>query len=86
MQNSWATAINPVLSNPANQSLLLKDVVLAVGDNTINHRLGRKLQGWIVIRKNATADIYDKQSTNQMQELTLILHSSAIATISLEVF
>jgi hypothetical protein len=86
LQNSWATVLNPIVNNPSNQSILLKNIVLASGDNTINHLLGRALQGWIVIRKSAAADIFDKQSANQMPDKTLVLNSSAAVTVSLEVF
>lgn len=86
MQNAWASAINPIINNPTNQGIILPNVILASGDNTINHLLGRNLQGWVVIRKSAAADIYDKQSTNQMPNLTLVLNASAPVTVSLEVF
>lgn len=86
MQNRWGSIINPVLNNPANQSNILKNVVLASGDNVVNHLLGRNLQGWSIVRKNAAADIYDKQSTNQTPGLTLVLNASAAVTVSIEVF
>lgn len=86
MQNRWASILDPLLNRPGNQSILITDVVLATGDNVINHLLGRKLRGWIVILKSANVDIYDKQSTNQMTDKTLVLNSSGAATISLEVF
>ena len=84
--NKWASILNPIVANPIVNSLILKDVVLAAGDNIINHRLGRKLQGYIVIGINAAATIYDKQSTNQMPQLTLVLNSSAPATAQILVF
>lgn len=86
MQNSWAAILNPIINNPANQSVILKNVVLVTGDNTINHLLGRKLQGWKVIRQRASATLYDKQDANQMPALTLVLNASANVTVDLEVF
>lgn len=85
-QNRWASVIEPVISNPANNSLLLKNVVLASGTNVINHRLGRKLQGWVIVRKRGPAAIYDNQDGNQIPELTLVLVSDAAVTVDLEVF
>jgi len=84
--NKWASILNPIVANPIVNSLILKDVVLAAGDNTINHRLGRKLQGYLIVGINAAATIYDKQSTNQMPQLTLVLNSSAPATAQILVF
>ena len=86
MQTRWASIIDPFLKRPSNQCLILKDVSLAVGSNVINHRLGRKLQGWRLVRKRAAAEIYDEQDDNQMPELTLILNSDSVVSIDLEVF
>lgn len=86
MQTNWASQLNPLLRNPISNGLLLSEVVLASGDNTINHKLGRKLQGWIVVRKRAAADIYDKQDSNLMPQLTLVLNASGAVTVDLYVF
>lgn len=86
MQTKWASVINPILSAPIVNGLLLNSVSLVSGDNTINHKLGRKLQGWIVVGKTANANIFDKQATNTMPELTLVLNSSATTTVNLWVF
>lgn len=87
MQSQWATQIDPILAQPLNRSSILKNVVLASGDNVINHKLGRKLQGWIVVAMhNVFVQLYDKQTTNNMSELTLILHSSGAGLIDLLVF
>jgi len=84
--NRWASILNPIVANPANNSIILKNIELSVGTNVINHKLGRNLQGWQIIRKRASADIYDTQDTNQMPNLTLTLVSDAIVTIDLAVF
>lgn len=86
MQTQWASAINPLLSNPLVSGLVLKNVPLATGSTQVNHRLGRKLQGWCLIRKRASADIYDAQDSNSMPELTLSLVSDANVLVDLYVF
>lgn len=85
-QDRWASAINPLLTNPSLDSLLLKSVSLKTGINVINHKLGRELQGWKIVRQRAAASIYDTQDQNQMPELTLTLVSSAPVVIDLELF
>ncbi len=85
-QNTWATSLNPLLNRPANNSIILPQVKLTTGTNVVNHRLGRKLQGWIPVRIRASATFYDQQDTNQTPDLTLVLVSSADVTIDLEVF
>ncbi len=86
MQTSWAKEINPLLTNPMLQGSLIRNVTLAVGDNEVNHKLGRKLQGWTLVRKRAAAEIYDKQDSSIMPHLTLSLTSDAVVTVDLYVF
>ncbi len=86
MQTRWAQQINPVLQAPANQSLLLKNISLVAGTNVINHLLGRKLQGWIIVRKRANAAVYDTQDSNQSPQLTLTLVSDNPVVVDLEVY
>ena len=85
-QNKWASQINPILDNPLVKGQQLIQISLTSGSNVINHKLGRKLQGWIITGINGAATIYDTQATNQMPELTLNLTSNASVTINLWVF
>ncbi len=82
----WAASLNPLLSNPLTDGLILPGVLLATGSNVINHKLGRKLQGYFVILKNANITVYDTQTTNQTPEATLKLVASGAGTVSLYVF
>lgn len=82
----WAASINPVLANPIVQGQILENVTLVTGDNTVNHRLGRKLQGYVVVLNSAATTFYDKQATNPRPELTLIINASGATTVSLYVF
>lgn len=87
LQTQWASEINPVLAQPLNSGLVLENITLVSGSNTINHKLGRKLQGWIVSRmKNGFVQLYDLQNTNQMSDKTLVLNSSGAGLIDLIVF
>ncbi len=86
MQSDWASKINPVLVNPIVNGIILKSVSLIIGSNTINHKLGRKLQGWLLVRQRAAASIFDLQDANAMPDLTLVLSSSAAVVVDLYVF
>lgn len=86
LQTSWSEQLNPLIRNAANKSSILQQVQLSVGDNIVNHKLGRKLQGWSLIRKRGAAEVYDKQDTNRMQDLTLVLNSTASVIVDIEVF
>lgn len=82
----WASELNPIVENPLVNGQLLTGIKITTGANVINHGLGRKLQGYIVVMNSASATYWDSQLTNQMAQLTLILNASGPATISLYVF
>jgi hypothetical protein len=86
MQNKWAAQINPILANLLVQGQLLKDISLINGTTIVNHKLGRKLQGWMITGINAAATVYDNQASNQTPQLTLSLTSNAAAIASIWVF
>jgi len=86
----WKSILDPVIETtnqlqelPLNQMIVIDNVVLAIGNNVINHGLGRVPTGWIVMDINAAATIYRSAAFNVT---TLTLNSSAIATIRLGVF
>lgn len=83
LQNGWSRIINPILSNPVNNSSQLKGITLVAGDNVINTKLGKKAQGWIVSDINAAVQIYRSAPFN---DLTLTLNSSGNAVIDLVIF
>lgn len=87
MANRWATIIDPIIANPLNNGLILKNISLKTGNNVINHKLGRKLQGWYTVRvRNNAVTLYDTQDANQTPQLTLSLNASADCVIDLAVF
>lgn len=86
MSTRWASIIEPVLNASIVNGQLLENVALINGTTIVNHRLGRKLIGWIVVGRNAASTIYDNQATNQRPQLTLSLTSNAAVTCTLWVF
>lgn len=85
-QNTWATQLDPIIINPLVKGQLLTEVSLISGANVVNHKLGRKLQGWFIVGINGAAQIYDTQASNQMPQLTLNLTSNAAVLVNLWVF
>lgn len=85
-QQGLAQALRPLLSNPITNGSILESVDLINGDTTIDHKLNRELQGWLVVRQRADADIYDKQDSNSRKDVTLVLTSSAAVTVDIYVF
>jgi hypothetical protein len=83
MQAKWKSELDPILSLPFLSGLLIKDVDLINGVTVVNHRLGRKLQGWFIVDVDAGVDIYRSAPLN---DRTLTLTSGADCTVSLWVF
>lgn len=86
LQTSWTSQLNPLLADPLIQGHLLQSVTLTSGSNTISHKLGRALVGWIPTRVRASATFFDTQDSNQQADLTLLLTSSANVVVDLYVF
>lgn len=79
----WASELNPLLAKPLSSANLLQGVSLPNGTVTINHLLGRQMQGWFVSDINAASTIFRSQPLNT---LTLTLTSSAACIVDLVVF
>jgi hypothetical protein len=86
MQNKWASILNPILTNPLNNTVILNDVILVVGTNSVPHLLQRKIKGWFIVGIDNAATIYDLQKNNQRPDLTIDLVSSNPCTVQLAVF
>lgn len=86
MQNQWSAQINPLLANPLAAGQLLQNVVLTVGSNSVDHKLGRRLIGWYITRKRNAAVVYDNQDNNPIPALTLLLNADISGVCDIYVF
>lgn len=84
--NKWSSQLNPLLASVLAFPVLLSNVNLIMGSNVLNHTLGKKLRGYIVVLNSANATFFDSQQTNPSPQITLILNASAPTTVSLLVF
>jgi len=82
----WSTILTPTIQSPIVNGNLLTNQALINGVTVINHKLGRELQGWIIVGADGIADVYDNQASNPIPNLTLSLTSNAAVTVSLWVF
>lgn len=85
-QEYVATSVDAIALVPILDGNLLTNVALTSGLNDVPHKLGRKLRGWIAVRKRANVDIWDAQDSNSKQDLTLSLQASSAVTVDLWVF
>lgn len=86
LQANIVKAISPLLQNPALYGLLLTSQFLGTGANTLLHKLGRPLQGWVIVRQRSLASVYDTQDAQSEPETFLTLVASAPVTVDLYVF
>jgi hypothetical protein len=83
LQDRWKSILDPLLSKPLSSANIVSNVSLTIGDNVINHKLGRLMQGWMLTDVTGAAVIY---RSAPMNALTLTLNSDANVTVSLLVF
>ena len=87
LQTLWKAALDRVVDLPLTRGVQLTRVELQSGLNVVNHRLGRRPQGYIITRMTgAGATLYDTQTDNPRPELTLLLNASAAATVDLWIY
>jgi hypothetical protein len=86
VQDAIASVFNAILKKQILDGRIIKDIFLDSSENptAVKHGLGKEPRGWIVIKQDASASVY--QSTSSTPQATLDLNSSADVTVSLWVF
>ena len=75
-------ALDDLGANPLNSGAILKSIALTAGSNSVSHKLGRKLQGYIVVSQDAASSFFKESSDTNV----LKLNSSAAVNAILFVF
>jgi hypothetical protein len=83
IQDNVQRALQPLVTSPLSDGLILENVSLAVGSNSVTHPLGRAVKGWTTMRVRAAATFYDTQDSNPTPDKTLQITASAAATVDL---
>ena len=81
-QTAIEQAVAPAIRAELLDGRLIDNVSLSVGTNLIEHKLARVPRGYIIVFKNAAAEIYNAEATN----LHLPLISNLACTISIWIF
>lgn len=84
MQDSLEQAIKTLPSIELLDGVLLQDIALNTSPSRVEHRLGRKPVGYVVVRRSSSATVYDQADTKP--EFFLNLTASAATVVSLWVF
>ena len=88
----WKSQLDPVLSNPLNQSGVISDIPLSTdlimaggGIVVVNHKLGRKMQGWFITDINFLGILYRVAPFNDLT-LSLSVYLPAAPALNVSVF
>lgn len=74
---------NPLLANPQ----LVKNITFIAGsDLWVDHKMGREIQGYIVVRSNAAAKIYTSPTSNTLATVRVCLRSDVNASVDILFF
>lgn len=83
-QENVDRVLQPLLANVLADGRLVTGISIVSGTPArVEHKLGRAIRGWLVVDKNANADVW--RSTSTLSDV-LILNSSANVTLTLWVF
>lgn len=86
VQRDLVRVLNPIFNTQILGGNLLTNQTLVSGLNSINHGLGRNLNGWFPVRIRSAATFFDSQDANKTPNLTLALNSSANCIADIYVF
>lgn len=87
LQDNIAKSFSVIEKLPQLDSVIVKDVVLSAAiDNAVEHKLGRAIQGWQIIRQNANAVVWESATVNTTPSSFVILRASATCTVSILFF
>jgi len=86
LQSNVDQAVSDVIKAPILNGRLVDDVKLTSAPTRIEHKLGRKPSGYIIVKRNADAQVYDSLANEESPTLFLPLISSADVTVSIWIF
>ena len=86
LQSHLKTVLNPLLELPISDGVLSKDLTVNTTDTLIEHKLGRKPEGFLITRLKSNSVIYESATANDEAARLIILIASAAATADIYFF
>lgn len=88
LNNNVSRVFRSIQDNPLLSTLnISSDIIFSSGvDTLINHRLAKKVTGFIIINSNASANIYQSLTINPSPTAQILLKSDADVTASILFF
>jgi len=75
IQNGLENSFRSIEACPLLDGKLLEDVVLAIGDNNVPHKLGREVKGWVITRVKGEPAGATAETVTTQAATTAIDHS-----------
>lgn len=86
-QDHVESVINPVLASAIIDGVILEDIdLVSTGFTSIEHKLGRKPRGYLVIRRSSAQTVYEDAGDYDNRKLFMKLRASGSVTVNLWVF
>lgn len=85
LQDNVVAALRPVEGCPLVTGRLVESVSLTAAASDVAHGLGRRLRGWILVRTNGTAAVYEP-SVSTLPDRFVRLQAAAPVVVTLWVF
>ena len=86
LQSHLKTVLNPLLELPISDGVLIKDLTVNTTDTLIEHKLGRKPEGFLITGLKSNSVIYESATANDEAASLIILIASATATADIYFF
>ena len=86
LQSHLKTVLNPLLELPISDGVLIKDLTVNTTDTLIEHKLGRKPEGFLITGLKSNSVIYESATANNAAARLIILIASATATADIYFF
>ena len=86
LQSHLKTVLNPLLELPISDGVLIKDLTVNTTDTLIEHKLGRKPEGFLITGLKSNSVIYESATANDEAARLIILIASATATADIYFF
>jgi hypothetical protein len=85
LQNKLVDAVGALRASPLAPSKVLTSVAIGTSSTEVAHTLGRRVVGWVVVRRDANAVVWE--STTQTDRTRfLTLQAGSAVTVDLLVF
>jgi hypothetical protein len=86
LQDNVADGFNTVLNAQILDFNIVTKQALKVGDNVVDHKLGRAPLGWFIVRKRGAGNFYDKQDSNSTPASNIVINSDSAVTVDIYFF